>query len=134
MLRIPWAPLNGGIFLIVFGTIMLLCLVGVGNLNPFTGIPLVFLVFGIWLIVAALALPGPDDRYAPPRSMILAWGGMVAFLGAIPPQARIIDLRSEEHTSELQSRSDLVCRLLLEKKKKRTQRKTHPLLSIMLCR
>src|SRR5206468_12919226 len=29
--------------------------------------------------------------------------------------------RSEEHTSELQSRSDLVCRLLLEKKKKKKQ-------------
>src|SRR2546428_9025058 len=29
--------------------------------------------------------------------------------------------RSEEHTSELQSRSDLVCRLLLEKKKKSRQ-------------
>src|SRR2546421_4226734 len=29
--------------------------------------------------------------------------------------------RSEEHTSELQSRSDLVCRLLLEKKKKKIQ-------------
>src|SRR5712664_4551974 len=28
--------------------------------------------------------------------------------------------RSEEHTSELQSRSELVCRLLLEKKKKKT--------------
>src|SRR5207249_12069622 len=28
------------------------------------------------------------------------------------------DVRSEEHTSELQSRFDLVCRLLLEKKKK----------------
>src|SRR5688572_31845763 len=28
--------------------------------------------------------------------------------------------RSEEHTSELQSQSNLVCRLLLEKKKKRT--------------
>src|SRR5947207_10171910 len=28
--------------------------------------------------------------------------------------------RSEEHTSELQSHSDLVCRLLLEKKKKKT--------------
>src|SRR5438067_3946701 len=28
------------------------------------------------------------------------------------------ELRSEEHTSELQSRFDLVCRLLLEKKKK----------------
>src|SRR5712664_3301902 len=30
--------------------------------------------------------------------------------------------RSEEHTSELQSRSDLVCRLLLEKKKKKNNR------------
>src|SRR2546421_6899699 len=29
--------------------------------------------------------------------------------------------RSEEHTSELQSRSDLVCRLLLEKKKNRSR-------------
>src|SRR2546421_3946042 len=29
----------------------------------------------------------------------------------------ILQCRSEEHTSELQSRSDLVCRLLLEKKK-----------------
>src|SRR5436190_17543930 len=29
-----------------------------------------------------------------------------------------VDRRSEEHTSELQSHSDLVCRLLLEKKKK----------------
>src|SRR5690349_24218803 len=32
--------------------------------------------------------------------------------------------RSEEHTSELQSRRDLVCRLLLEKKKKKKQRQT----------
>src|SRR5206468_8050300 len=31
------------------------------------------------------------------------------------------DHRSEEHTSELQSRSDLVCRLLLEKKNKNTK-------------
>src|SRR2546427_7762787 len=30
-------------------------------------------------------------------------------------------LRSEEHTSELQSQSNLVCRLLLEKKKKKTK-------------
>src|SRR2546430_12218074 len=30
--------------------------------------------------------------------------------------------RSEEHTSELQSQSNLVCRLLLEKKKKQTMR------------
>src|SRR2546427_1352066 len=31
-----------------------------------------------------------------------------------------LDDRSEEHTSELQSQSNLVCRLLLEKKKKKT--------------
>src|SRR5437868_12413547 len=34
------------------------------------------------------------------------------------------ELRSEEHTSELQSRFDLVCRLLLEKKKKKTTKKS----------
>src|SRR5206468_9020415 len=33
--------------------------------------------------------------------------------------------RSEEHTSELQSRSDLVCRLLLEKKKRTKQYETY---------
>src|SRR5436190_14322640 len=36
------------------------------------------------------------------------------FLGAT---GFLLSLRSEEHTSELQSHSDLVCRLLLEKKK-----------------
>src|SRR2546421_9052958 len=35
--------------------------------------------------------------------------------------------RSEEHTSELQSRSDLVCRLLLEKEKNYTARSCTPL-------
>src|SRR5687768_18215776 len=38
-----------------------------------------------------------------------------------PPRGRApVQLRSEEHTSELQSRLHLVCRLLLEKKKKKT--------------
>src|SRR5438034_7632393 len=36
-----------------------------------------------------------------------------------PRPAGAFVVRSEEHTSELQSHSDLVCRLLLEKKKKR---------------
>src|SRR5207253_10648625 len=35
------------------------------------------------------------------------------------PQGPLLHLRSEEHTSELQSRGHLVCRLLLEKKKKK---------------
>src|SRR5690349_22145525 len=34
----------------------------------------------------------------------------------------VLDERSEEHTSELQSRRDLVCRLLLEKKKKKKKK------------
>src|SRR5476649_3085040 len=41
--------------------------------------------------------------------------------GKLPPapasDLRCVAARSEEHTSELQSHSDLVCRLLLEKKK-----------------
>src|SRR5699024_12861307 len=39
--------------------------------------------------------------------------------GRCGPTMRATPGRSEEHTSELQSRFDLVCRLLLEKKKKR---------------
>src|SRR5260221_3561304 len=38
--------------------------------------------------------------------------------------AATIRARSEEHTSELQSHSDLVCRLLLEKKKNQENNKT----------
>src|SRR5438132_10445474 len=40
---------------------------------------------------------------------------------SLPPTSFTVTgrLRSEEHTSELQSHSDLVCRLLLEKKKKK---------------
>src|SRR2546427_5267054 len=39
-----------------------------------------------------------------------------------PPSAIKCVGRSEEHTSELQSQSNLVCRLLLEKKKKKNKR------------
>src|SRR5690625_6028406 len=41
------------------------------------------------------------------------FGGLTCVILASPP----LDFRSEEHTSELQSRGHLVCRLLLEKKK-----------------
>src|SRR2546427_8252353 len=46
----------------------------------------------------------------------LSWPDAERLSLAIPPSAR--KDRSEEHTSELQSQSNLVCRLLLEKKKK----------------
>src|SRR2546421_7403041 len=41
------------------------------------------------------------------------------------PGRRGTSFRSEEHTSELQSRSDLVCRLLLEKKKNKRKGKEY---------
>src|SRR5260221_9643434 len=52
------------------------------------------------------------------RSVIL--GGLGSLRGAVLGTVAFIalkEVRSEEHTSELQSHSDLVCRLLLEKKK-----------------
>src|SRR3712207_7182304 len=39
-----------------------------------------------------------------------------AITGPFPPGVGYVSMRSEEHTSELQSRQYLVCRLLLEKK------------------
>src|SRR6478672_13892259 len=46
--------------------------------------------------------------------------------GSPPPGCPSASSRSEEHTSELQSRSDLVCRLLLEKKKQKQYSITSP--------
>src|SRR5438132_3060258 len=53
------------------------------------------------------------------RSLIIptAAVGFAAYLAGLA--LRPTGFRSEEHTSELQSHSDLVCRLLLEKKKKK---------------
>src|SRR5438093_7482838 len=47
-------------------------------------------------------------------------GGLV---GALERRAEPDKVRSEEHTSELQSLTNLVCRLLLEKKKKKKKKK-----------
>src|SRR2546421_6015409 len=46
-------------------------------------------------------------------------GRIAGQMGCQPHLERRLFQRSEEHTSELQSRSDLVCRLLLEKKNQR---------------
>src|SRR2546427_12625380 len=46
------------------------------------------------------------------------------------PSAIPSSVRSEEHTSELQSQSNLVCRLLLEKKKKKKKIKTASIIMI----
>src|SRR6478672_13371748 len=61
----------------------------------------------------------------PPRSTLFPYTTLFrscdALFGHAPGGHRwpLCAGRSEEHTSELQSRSDLVCRLLLEKKKKK---------------
>src|SRR2546421_1803114 len=49
------------------------------------------------------------------------------------PAANVLRTRSEEHTSELQSRSDLVCRLLLEKKKSTEQTQPTPAQLLYCC-
>src|SRR2546427_8628520 len=48
----------------------------------------------------------------------LSWRASASFRSSTIHR-RTVDGRSEEHTSELQSQSNLVCRLLLEKKKKK---------------
>src|SRR5207253_10400884 len=53
------------------------------------------------------------------RSSIVIGAQVTALKAFYDERAALLDLRSEEHTSELQSRGHLVCRLLLEKKKKK---------------
>src|SRR5476649_198227 len=62
----------------------------------------------------------------PPRSTLFPYTTLFRSGAATSPSAAPVRstwararCRSEEHTSELQSHSDLVCRLLLEKKKRR---------------
>src|SRR5438046_8040516 len=67
----------------------------------------------IWVIKNLPRLPGPAQQELKVRSLLT-----VAFDQEGQASGRIF-LRSEEHTSELQSLTNLVCRLLLEKKKKK---------------
>src|SRR3989475_6413353 len=57
------------------------------------------------------------------RSVVASGHGAILLVPeiALTPQT----VRSEEHTSELQSQSNLVCRLLLEKKKKKKKKYQH---------
>src|SRR2546430_4710654 len=57
-----------------------------------------------------LAISDWTERWFPDAFVFALLGIVVVFVAGL--------LRSEEHTSELQSQSNLVCRLLLEKKKK----------------
>src|SRR3712207_8030078 len=64
--------------------------------------------------------PGPVQREVEGHEHRAAGDGQPAVVEefVVAAEGRRSDPRSEEHTSELQSRQYLVCRLLLEKKKK----------------
>src|SRR2546430_3187607 len=64
-------------------------------------------------------LPRPTTRGGQAREARRPTGSRARRRSATATRHR--SRRSEEHTSELQSQSNLVCRLLLEKKKKKTQ-------------
>src|SRR2546422_6943365 len=57
-------------------------------------------------------------RWAAPKSPVTVPPPTAPSTVAMSDSAAVPSFRSEEHTSELQSRLHLVCRLLLEKKKK----------------
>src|SRR5690606_40991623 len=67
--------------------------------------------------IAGCRFPGvpawPSRTHAPQTHALESWDPFAPAARAIDGTAKI---RSEEHTSELQSRENLVCRLLLEKK------------------
>src|SRR5438874_5064633 len=69
----------------------------------------------------------PKDRCVPTSPTDASKRGPYGCFAARTPQKTVelydkLRKRSEEHTSELQSRRDLVCRLLLEKKKKKKKK------------
>src|SRR5690554_7363319 len=68
--------------------------------------------YAILLIISLSSKPSNMSRY----SFSLLWPNIIY---------RLDIWRSEEHTSELQSRPHLVCRLLLEKKKKKINKHKH---------
>src|SRR2546428_6351102 len=81
------------------------------------------------VILTASPLAGPSPRVTlwgaglMPRTTVFGTeklGSSTLAVACSVPRLPSRVARSEEHTSELQSRSDLVCRLLLEKKKKKT--------------
>src|SRR2546430_9314928 len=77
----------------------------------------------IWKRVRALY---PRRKYLDPRAVLATPDEKLRGAGLSRSKvAALKDLRSEEHTSELQSQSNLVCRLLLEKKKTKDSMRQH---------
>src|SRR2546425_8493496 len=69
----------------------------------------------------ALPISSPRTSDSRPLRHIEGWAGRGAQRGRTHRAPTAASSRSEEHTSELQSLAYLVCRLLLEKKKKKSR-------------
>ena len=90
--------------------------------------------FAIFYVTAGIPIARWADRSNRRNIVAMAiglWSLMTAISGLAQNYTQLLaarigvgvgEARSEEHTSELQSRTNLVCRLLLEKKKKQTQK------------
>src|SRR5690606_41839933 len=110
------------------------------------------LVFPLFFLFLLLLRPPPRSTLFPYTTLFRSGADAVGFehvelLVTEPPCLQVVRdrgpccqvglrqrlkdaaLRSEEHTSELQSRENLVCRLLLEKKKIITNRQPHATLA-----
>src|SRR5499426_286873 len=72
------------------------------------------------VLSAAIDRVSGKSVVTPPMSRVIGWDSYCWMIGTSGPmpKSRPIGFRSEEHTSELQSLRHLVCRLLLEQKKK----------------
>src|SRR5207302_5229637 len=75
------------------------------------------------LILPKIGLPTIDSNAPMEATSAKLCGAWLIPTRAFTFNARVTSRRSEEHTSELQSRENLVCRLLLEKKKTTVQRR-----------
>src|SRR2546422_10834612 len=101
------------------------------GLSTGTGVSRRWRSTGLMLETASMVatVPDPAREREPLRPLVWASAalaaGVLLHLDRVPPWVPVVALvlvawrlRSEEHTSELQSRLHLVCRLLLQKKKK----------------
>ncbi len=77
-MRVPWAPLNFGVFLIIFGGLILTSLIGIFPLPPLNTLPLVFILFGAWLAFLGVIIPPSKSPYSTPRILIVGWGAVLA--------------------------------------------------------
>src|SRR6266498_56728 len=73
---------------------------------------------GLWIGSLSALPPDPSNKVADDQRAVVL-GQKLFFDTRLSSNGKVACARSEEHTSELQSRPHLVCRLLLEKKKKK---------------